>query len=312
MRTDPSHVKFYFDKNIWSDIVSMTALEQRNLRSLLQPLKVQSKIGVWYSPIGVLELVKQGSMESYYDECQREVRFASDLTNKNILDNPWDHVRRMADRYMGKAFREPDTGFLNLCRELAVLPYGQMKHKIAQLRKAARWEQNWVQNLIRVASDMRREFGLEPRDRTRRAQTNEFRTVRGIFWRRMKNWRYFCRHFRLPREVEDLSFEEAIRWFPSFLYWVDYRITYENMIIYENKKPRPSDYFDWEQLVYLNIMDYLVTNDRGLKRILRESINPELARATLGFDEFVACLRGELPPPRAPDSASKKWFDARI
>jgi hypothetical protein len=93
---------------------------------------------------------------------------------------------------------------------------------------------------------------------------------------------------------------------------VDYRITYENKVIYDNKKPRPSDYLDWEQLVYLNIMDYLITNDKALRRTLGESINPELGRVTLGFDEFLGCLRGRLPPRRAPDLADRIWLETRI
>ena len=312
MRADPSQVKFYFDKNIWSDILSMTDSELRGFRELIEPLKKQVKIGIWHSPIGVLELVKQMSLEKHYDECRREITLASEITDKNLLDHPWDHIRRIAYNQMGKAFHQPDTAFLNLCREIAVLPYSQMKQKIARLRKAARWEKNWAQDLTRVATDMRRDFGLEPRDKARRVQTDEFRSVRGVLWRRMKNWRFFCRHFRLPSELEDLSFEDAIRLFPSFLYWVDYRITYENKVIYESKKPRPSDYLHWEQLVYLNIMDYLVTNDRGLRKVLEESINPELGQVTLGFDQFVACLRGKLPPRRAPDSADRVWMDTRI
>ena len=116
----------------------------------------------------------------------------------------------------------------------------------------------------------------------------------------------------MPSQLEEVSFENAFARFHSFRYWVDYRITYENKIIYQNKKPKPSDYFDWEQLVYLNIMDYLVTNDEGLRKILRESINPELEAVTLRFGEFTACLKGELPLKRAPDSASKKWFDTRL
>ncbi len=290
----------------------MTDTELSDFRALIEPLRRQSRIGIWYSPIGVLELVKQVSLEKYYDECQREIRFASEMTDKNLLDHPWDHIRRIAYYKMGKAFHEPDTGFLNLCREIAVLPYSQMKHKIARLRKVARWEKNWAQDLRQVATDMRRDFGLEPRDTSLRVETDEFRSVRGILWRRMKNWRYFCQHFRLPSELQDLAFEDAIRLFPSFLYWVDYRITYENKVIYDNKKPKPSDYLDWEQLVYLNIMDYLVTNDKGLRRILRESINPDLEQVTLGFDEFVGCLRGQLPPRRAPDSADRVWKDTRI
>lgn len=292
--------------------MDLTDSELKDFRSLIEPFKEQLKIGIWYSPIGVLELVKQMSLEEHCDKCQREIRLASEITDKNILDHPWDHVKRIAQGYLRKKYREPDDAFLNLCREIAILPYSKMKEKIDRLRKAVKWEKNWARDLILVAKDMRKNFGLDPRSRTRRVQTDEFRSIRGILWRRIKNWRYFCRHFRLPSEFEDVPFDDAIRHFPSFLYWVDYRITYENKLIYDNKKPRPSDYFDWEQLVYLNIMDYLVTNDRGLRKILEESTNPELGKVTLGFDEFVRCLKGGLPPRRAPDSADRVWKDTRI
>jgi glycosyltransferase involved in cell wall biosynthesis len=309
---DPKQVKFYFDKNIWSDIMDIAPSDLADFRRLIEPLKQVSRIGIWYSPVGVLELAKQIGLERHYEKCQREVKLAFEIADKNFLDNPWDHVRRIACRLLHMPFQEPDLSFLNLCREIAVLPYNLIEPKITRLRKTMTWEERWAEDLVQTISTMRKDFGLEPRDRTRMVETDEFRSVRGTLLRRKKYWKFFCRHFRLPPELDDMPFEESFPQFHSFRYWVDYRIGYENMVIYQNKKPRPSDYLDWEQLVYLNIMDYLVTNDEGLRSILVESVNPELNNVTLRFQEFVNCLKGQLPPRRAPDAAVKKWFDAKI
>lgn len=59
MNIQKEKIKFYLDKNIWSHkIMEMTPSELEEFKILLKPLKEQSKIEIYYSPINVLELIK--------------------------------------------------------------------------------------------------------------------------------------------------------------------------------------------------------------------------------------------------------------
>ena len=312
MKVYSSTVNVYFDKNIWSDIVAMNQSDRASFEALLTPLKLAKRIAVYYSPIGVLELVKGMSLEKYYDKCQSEVRLAWKMTDRHILDNPWDHVRRTACLWVGKPAPKLDVNFLDLCCQIATQPYEKLRPKIDRLRKTMKWEENWAQQLLKIKSRLRGDLDLCSRGGKCTREAEEFRSPKGVLARRIKYWRHFCRHFDLSLELEQAGFEEAFRELHSYRYWVDYRIAYENKIICECQNPKPSDYFDWEQLVYLNMMDYLVTNDKGIINVLKASINPELEGVAMRLSEFIASLRGRLPVKRAPDTPSTRWVDARL
>lgn len=305
-------VKFHFDKNIWSDIANMTDVERRNFQDQIRPLKDESKIGIWYSPISVLELIRGMSLESHYEKCCEEIKLASVITEKHLLENPWDHVRRSAYAFVQKPFKEPDLSFLSLCRRIVVFPYSQIEPNIAPIRNLLmKWQKEWADSVNFIKSSFRNTFGFEQKDEVLMSKAKKFVADEWIARRAKRAWNSFCQHYSLPQELEHLPLNRAITKFHSFRYWVDYRITYENKLFFDNKKPSPSDYLDWEQIVYLNIMDYLVTDDRELITILNECKNSELNKVSIRFSEFLDCLKGKLLPRRAPNSAFKKWYDAK-
>ncbi len=123
-------------------------------------------------------------------------------------------------------------------------------------------------------------------------------------------WIAFCDHFSLSPQLKDYPFTSVYDNFHSFRYWVDYRLTFENKLIFENKRVVSGDYFDWEQTVYLNIMDYLVTEDGDLRSIFEECDNEEMHSRAITFNRFIDCFKGELPPKRAPDTTAEQWYDA--
>lgn len=305
-------VKFYFDKNVWSDIVNMTDVERRKFEDLIKPLRNESKIGIWYSPISVLESIRGMLLEIHYEKCRDEIKLASVITDKHLLENPWDHVRRSAYAFAQKPFKEPDLSFLNLCREIVVFSYRQIEQRIAPIRDLLmKWQKDWADSLNGIKSSFRNDFGFLQREKVLTSKAKRFVEDEWITRRTKRAWKSFCQHYSLPRELENWPLDRALTVFHSFRYWVDYRLTYEKKLLFDNKKPSPSDYLDWEQIVYLNIMDYLVTNDRGLITILNECKNRELNKVSMRFKEFLDCLKGKLPPRRAPNDAFKKWYDVK-
>ncbi|MDP3025265.1 MAG: hypothetical protein Q8O10_06990 [candidate division Zixibacteria bacterium] len=312
MDTQKQKIKFYLDKNIWSHrIMKMSPSELEDFKNLLGPLREQSKIEIYYSPINVLELIKGMKLEEYFEKCREEISLADRITNKHFLEYPYDHVRRSAFWFLGQPFKEPDLAFLNLCRKIAISSsYQAIEPEIQPLRDMLnRWVKDWADDLNSVIQNLKEKFNLEACNRDFYIQTKKLWENEVILDRKQKTWVAFCRHFSLPSELKDFPLASAYDGFHSFRYWVDYRLRYESKLIFDNRKAEPSDYFDWLQIVYLNVMDYLVTEDEKLRTILKECDNEEMHRVAMSFDEFIGRLSG-LPPKRAPDTTIEKWYDA--
>jgi hypothetical protein len=277
METHSEKVNFYFDKNIWSDLAKMIEAERQSLEALMKPLKERSKIGIYYSPIGVLEMIKGMSLETHFQMCQKEIRLASVVTDKHILEYPWDHVRRIMHASLHIPFKDVDLLFLNLSRKIAIGSYQQVEPIIATTRDMMRkWETGWSGSLNQIRMNFNR---LDSKEAKRYKEDSWLDRRRKTLWPRL------LQQFSLSLESDKLPFDEGYKRFHSLRYCLDYRITYENKLLFENKKAKPSDYLDGIQLVYLNIMDYLVTNDSKLITILNECKNCELIKVSMRFGE---------------------------
>jgi hypothetical protein len=185
---------------------------------------------------------------------------------------------------------------------LAILPYSEIKPRIEPIRQiVTRFELKMMDELNSIKQNFRK-LG---------SQANEYKNAEWTLKRKRRLWISFCDHYSLAPQLREFSLSFAYENFHSFRYWVDYRLTYENKLIFENKKSVSGDYLDWEQTVYLNIMDYLVTEDKKLKAILKGCDNEEMHHVAISFNEFIECLKSGLLPKRAPDTTSEVWHDAR-
>jgi len=315
MNTQQEKIKFYLDKNIWSHkIMEMSSSKLEDFKNLIKPLREQLKIEIYYSPINVLELIKGMKLEEYFEKCRKEIRLADRITNKHFLEYPYDHVRRRAFWFLGQPFKEPDLAFLKLCEKIAnSSSYQAIEPEIQPLRDMLnRWVKDWADDLNSVIQNHKEKFNLEAGNRNFYIQTKKL-WENGVILdnRKQKTWVTFCRHFSLPSELKDFPLASAYDGFHSFRYWVNCRLIYEDKMLFENRKADPSDYFDWLQIVYLNIMDYLVTEDRKLKAIFNKCDDKEMHNVAISYDEFVGCLKNDLLPKRAPDTTSEQWHNSR-
>lgn len=311
MDNQRNKINFYFDKNIWSDIIEMSESDRVHLQNLINPLKEQLKIGIYYSPVGVLELIKGMKIEKHYQKCQYEIRIADRITNKHILEDPWNHVIRTARTFLRVPDSKFDLRFLNLCRDIAIVPYHQMERRIQTLRETLiKWEKEWLDGITSIKAFFREKFSIEDKNQPLAPLAQEYRKGESVLIRKETAWIAFCDRYILPSELKRFPWQSAYEKFHSFRYWVSYRLAYENKLFYQNKNPECSDYLDWQQVVYLNIMDYLVTNDHKFRAILKESDNTEIHTVAITFNEFLDLLQGKLPLKRAPDTTSEKWYDA--
>lgn len=312
MNTQQEKIKFYLDKNIWSHkIIKMSPSELEDFKNLIKPLKEQSKIEIYYSPIIVLESIKGIVSEEHFLQCQEEIMMADRISNEHILaEDPWNHVRRSAASFIPQPLENPYLIFLNLCRKIASSSYQRMEPEIKKINSLLNnWIERWMFGLNSIKSQFRKEFGFEERDENLISKAKEFKDKKSVLHRKRRHWVSFCDHFSLARQLRDFPLPFVYENFHSFRYWVNYRITYENKLLFEDWSPKRSDYLDWQQVVYLNIMDYIVTEDKGFRAILNEYAHEEKSKVAMSYDEFMRQL-SELPSKRAPDTTIEEWHDA--
>jgi len=75
---------------------------------------------------------------------------------------------------------------------------------------------------------------------------------------------------------------------PSVSYYVDVYLQYYSELFFETRHPKGSDPLDFEQLLYLDRMDYFVTNETALRRSADSCGNNEVRGRLLSLDEFKA------------------------
>jgi hypothetical protein len=64
-----------------------------------------------------------------------------------------------------------------------------------------------------------------------------------------------------------LDYETAYNRIPAVRYFIDTQIAYYERTLKQGTTPKRGDYFDLEYAIYLDVMDYFITNDRGLKNL---------------------------------------------
>jgi len=112
-----------------------------------------------------------------------------------------------------------------------------------------------------------------------------------------KLWDACKGHHRLPDYASRLDYHTAYNKIPTVRYFIDLQSVYYDRMLTEGTKPKESDYFDLEYVIYLDIMDYFVTHDIHRLKCLYNSASPEIAQGLILLEDVskLECLA-----PRAP------------
>jgi hypothetical protein len=113
------------------------------------------------------------------------------------------------------------------------------------------------------------------------------------------------RRFGLSFSQFSNNIDVVFRSLPSVRYYVAVYLHYVKQLTLGKRKPKPSDYIDLEQVVYLNVADYLVTRDGFLRDLINNSGEPDLKGRAISPREFIAMLGDTHVEPRAPDSCRR-------
>ena len=92
---------------------------------------------------------------------------------------------------------------------------------------------------------------------------------------------------------------------PSLKYFIDVNWKYNCQMTLNKRKVQANDYFDIEQVIYLNIADYLVTREKNLLSWINDSGNPELKGRAISPNDLLNLINTNKIIKRAPQIAKR-------
>lgn len=284
-------VSFNFDKMVWSLIFRMKPDERRTLQLQIDSHTKEGNILVAFSPVNLMELI-DGLDEKTFEKCRAELQIASGIANKCFLEDPWDHVRRVTANIFGITTPLPNRNFIDLCFKIAnSKQYEDIKYEVENLKSyVKKFEDSWLESTV-TTKDFALSLGESKLQQFRRPEVADLRLLH--------LWKAFCTRFPVVAETKSLSVDQALGKLPSFREWVDVHVIYQDQMIFEGRNPKKQDYLDLEQVVYLNIIDYFVTEEKWLRRLIKQTNNIGLKDRFITLNEFRTFLAGPLPPKRA-------------
>jgi len=123
-----------------------------------------------------------------------------------------------------------------------------------------------------------------------------------IFWLER-----FLRSIGVFQRIEHTPIVDLLAQCRSLLYYGDVQFAYmKRMCLDRQRSPDMGDSADLLQTVYLDVCDYIVTDDRDLREIMELTKNPELSGRTIGFDDLKRHLDAPFLGKRAMNPG-RRW-----
>jgi len=117
--------------------------------------------------------------------------------------------------------------------------------------------------------------------------------------------------FKLKLDLKNKDISIELSKYPSINYFIDVYWKYIGQLIFNEREPAWGDYFDLEQMVYLNIADYFVTNENRVRLWINENHNPELRGRALSPEKFINILDNSIIEKKAKQNFSLEWLSLK-
>jgi hypothetical protein len=311
-------LNIYLDTNVHSQLSNGLYPEEL---AEIKRLKLESKITVYFTGANLLELACMIRDEGKFFECREILRFSSRLCSNNILEDNWGHMQRSVANFLevdlpvtiDPLYWVTTASLISNADNL-----GQVRKETSFLREYVRgFKKDWFEGACRTIDRIRGLLNPEaapggqeviPESLIDESLLDE---VRRQLWdeTRRQLWEACKGHHRLPDYANQIDYETAYSKIPTVRYFIDIQRTYYERMIEEGTKPEEADYFDLEYVIYLDLMDYFVTNDNGLHDLYSRA-SREICQGCILLKDV---CKLELLAPRAPfrDRLGKTRYEIR-
>lgn len=303
-------LNIYLDTNVHSQLSN--GLYPEKLVEI-NTLKLEGKITVYFTGDNLLELICMVQSEESFIKCRDILRSSSGLCSKHTLEDNWGHMQRPVADFLG--VRPPDLRF-DWVRTAYFISNAKSYEEVKkdkgflQVRNnIPEFKQRWHTGACDTRKRIKELFNLQKRPSPEDPRV----TLLSEDWvhdmTRRELWEACKVHHRLPDYADTLHYLTAYKKIPTVRYFIDLQRVYYDRMLKEDTKPKESGYFDLEYVIYLDLMDYFVTNDNGLHNLYSYA-SREICQGCILLKDV---CKLELLAPRAPfrDRVGKTRYEIR-
>lgn len=228
------------------------------------------------------EIIQGVRNEEDFQKAKGIVITMLDFSKNKMLEDSQLYVQKAVCRYL--KINEPDSDkvFLNMalafsqatCLDEIKVWFEPTQTYLKQFHK------RWQDNTIKLTSQ------LENIHINTSITVDEF--LGGVtddaLWESIKG------RFQIEPYVKDAKASDIIPRVLPIAFWYFLYIGYCRKLGEDKRKPLPSDYFDLEQTVYLDQMDFFIYKDSKHRKVINRSLLPELGRKCVSFEELLTKL----------------------
>lgn len=292
----------HLDTNVYSHLFQNDFPE---LTKIATELVNGGRILIIFNCANFYEILCQINQNNFLD-VREKYRRCSKLCNGNTFEDDWGHVQSSIYYCMGDT-HSPRLEYRDVLKAMTSAPdYNKVKDAVEFLQThAGDFLDNWTSytddRLQRYKDQLLQELNQQYKSSKDRLEAikREFEGDK-LDLLRQSVWKSFVSHYRLPSRLAKSSYEEFFH-IPAVRYCINVHIAYYEKMLLQKMKARRDHYFDIEQVVYLDIMDYFITNDGQLFDLLQNRHVTEIKDRVLKFDNIGMLHNLE---PRAPKKAA--------
>jgi hypothetical protein len=296
-------IRFYFDTNVFSHL--MDSNNQKCLKLALER-QVKSEIMISFTVINCHELLVRFN-EMTFQNAREEIRKTGKIVGGgNVLEDPWIHVQRHVNSYLGLPAPSLSIDWVTIPKMLSNSgSWAQLEKEqwfVTSKLYVENYKKQWAGSMGLVKQQILTDLkNVTPNVRRKKLRSILLDGSHGSLLR-SKIWDAYIKRYRLSEQAKQINVESAYEIFPAIRYAMDAYLAYlKKLFINEEQKPVGGDYFDLEQVIYLDIMDFFVSDDKPLLDTLSTSLNEDFKKRCISLEGFCEMLRGQLPEPCAPN-----------
>lgn len=300
----------FFDANIYFDLFKRK--EFTPYFDVLSEVVKKNRLRIHFTSVNFDEFLICLNQNNF-EKVREDFRKASILTNSgNCVEFPWWHVGRAVAIEFGFPVPELAFEYIGLCRKISLAAsYNEVSAEIEREKSHLQeFKQNQVasrEQILVLARHRIRDSKISANELFSPPLSDNFLTpIREAIWRALT--KALVLRFKFPEECQQITYQQAVLRIPSVALYCDAQIGYLYRQLVEKVKTRGGDYFDMEQVVYLDIMDYWISNDKGAWANLEKFSNKEILNRILTLEQFIARLLNDDLRPCALSRTKQLYY----
>lgn len=304
MNEDTCHtICILLDNNALQFLSDNNNINQRQ-KDLINEHYQNKKLFLHISPSTFQEQIK-GVNESCFPQMQRFFKTAYSLTHGCHVTHPELHLKKITGAVTDNELWECVRIDINTLRELVCAPnFEDWSGKFRPLQNYVKGVLKWIHSgaeELKSKMDVwyREAEGGSYTEKTNMISKNED-TLRNVVYKAL------LKRYKLEDSYNLLEARGEAGKLISLDYLANVYLYYYGTIL-RSRKPRSGDHIDLEQVVYLNIIDYIMTRDKRYIELLNECGDPELKGRTITPEVFLKNVKYAPWPKRARDNFDQKY-----